>query len=46
MKLSSKVICYEDFDEIKEDQNKLIDWSEKWLMSFNTEKLYILLTKI
>ena len=32
-KLGGKVICTEDCDIIQEDLNKLIDWSEKWLMS-------------
>ena len=34
-KLGGKIIhC----NNIQEDLNKLIDWSEKWLLSFNTDK--------
>ena len=41
-KLGGKVICTEDCDRIQEDLNKLIDWSEKWLMSFNTDKYKVM----
>ena len=41
-KLSGKVICTEDCDKIQEDLNKLIDWSEKWLLSFNTDKCKVM----
>ena len=40
-KLGGKVICTEDCDKIQEDLNKLINWSEKWLMSFNAYLMHI-----
>ena len=43
-KLGGKVICTKYCDIIQEDLNKLIDWSEKWLMSFNTEKCKVMHT--
>ena len=41
-KLGCKVICTEDCDIIQEDLNKLIDWSEKLLMSFNIDKCKVI----
>ena len=41
-KLGGKVICTEDCERIQEDLNKLIDWSEKWLMSFDTDKYKVM----
>ena len=41
-KFGDKVICTEDCDRIQDDLNKLIDWSEKWLMSFNTDKCKVM----
>ena len=41
-KFGGKVICTEDCDRIQEDLKKLIDWSEKWLMSFNTDKCEVM----
>ena len=32
------MVCTEECDKIQEDLNKLIDWSEKWLMSLNAKK--------
>ena len=40
--LGGKVICTEDCDKIQYDLNKLIDWSEKWLLSFNTDNSRIM----
>ena len=37
--LGGKVICCKDYDKLQEDLNKLINWSEMWLMSFNTENV-------
>ena len=41
-KLGGKAICTEDYDRIQDYLNKLIDWSEKWLMSVNTDKCKIM----
>ena len=41
-KLGGKAICSEDCEKIQEDLNKLIDWSEKWLMPFNTDKCKVM----
>ena len=41
-KLDGKVICTEDCNIIQNDLNKLIDWSEKWLMSFNIDKCKVM----
>ena len=43
-KLGGKVICTEDCDRIQGDLNKLIDWSEKWSMCFNTDKCKVMHT--
>ncbi len=41
-KLGGRVKCSEDCNKIQEDPIKLIDWSEKWLMSFNTDKCKVM----
>ena len=41
-KLGGKVICTKDCDKIQEDLNQIIDWSEKLLMSFNTDKYKVM----
>ena len=41
-KLYSCVERQEDCHTLQEDINKLINWSEKWLMRFNTEKCKVL----
>ena len=43
-KLYSHVERYEDCHTLQENINTLVNWSEKWLMRFNTEnaKLYTL----
>ena len=42
-KLYSRVERQEDCHTLQEDINKLVNWSEKWLMRFNTEKCKVLL---
>ena len=42
-KLGGRAICPEDCEKIQEDLNKVIDWSEKWLMSFNSDKCKVML---
>ena len=42
MILGSKETCTEDCDKFPEDINKLINWSEKRLMSFNTDKCKVM----
>ena len=37
-KLYSRVERQENCHTLQEDINKLVNWSEKWLMRFNTEK--------
>ena len=32
------MICPEHYDKIQENLNKQIDWSKKWLVSFNINK--------
>ena len=41
MKLDSNVICSEDWDVIQ-DPNRLINWGEKRLMSFITDKYKVI----
>ena len=41
-KLYSRVERQEDWHILQEDKNKLVNWSEKWLMRFNTEKCQVL----
>ena len=41
-KLYSRVERPEDCHTLQEDINKLVNWSEKWLMRFNTEKCKVL----
>ena len=41
-KLYSGVESLEDCHNLQEDINKLINWSEKWMMMFNTEKCKVL----
>ena len=41
-KLYSRVERHEDCHTLQEDINKLVNWSEKWLMRFNTEKCKVL----
>ena len=41
-KLGGRVISSEDCNKIQDDLNKLSDWSEKWLMSFNTDKCKVM----
>ena len=41
-KLGGKVMGTEHCDRIQNDLNKPIDWSEKWLMSFNTDKCKVM----
>ena len=41
-KLYSRVERQEDCHTLQEDLNKLVNWSEKWLMRFNTEKCKVL----
>ena len=41
-KLYSRVERQEDCHTLQEDINKLVNWSEKWLMRFNTEKCKVL----
>ena len=37
-KLYSRVERQDDRHTLQEDIHKLVNWSEKWLMRFNTEK--------
>ena len=41
-KLYSRVERQEDRHTLQEDINKLVNWSEKWLMRFNTEKCKVI----
>ena len=41
-KLYSRVERQEDCHTLQEDINKLVNWSEKWLTMFNTEKCKVL----
>ena len=41
-KLGGKAVCAEDCAKIQADLNKLIDWSEKWQMSFNIDKCKVM----
>ena len=41
-KLYSRVETQEDCHTLQEDNNKLVNWSDKWLMKFNKDKCKVL----
>ena len=41
-KLLGTVSCTEDIEQLQKDLDKLLDWSQKWQMSFNKDKCKVM----
>jgi len=41
-KIWTKIACLEDADSLQQDLERLVQWSEKWLLKFNPSKCKVM----